>query len=174
MPPSGPSIQITEMFNSLHLNVPQILFRIPPLYQLLYKPCYYCRRRLNDTDGYPLGRIGFLPPSPKAAPTPDVVEKDKAEGQKGEAGSASDGMADGEKIDTDKADEEKANEEKGVIEKRDGDKADGPTTDAEKKEDDQQDDKGAHEKMDVDNKHDKDSEGRWVCWHASCQVRSGV
>lgn len=165
MPPSGPSVQITELFNSLHMNIPQILFRIPALFALLYEPCHYCGRRLNDADGYPLGRIGWLANAPKpAAPHDAASDKEKEKAANGDA------PADGEKG------PEKEGEKAEVNGEKTDEKPDEPMADDEKKADDEKPDekKGDEEgkkddsKMDVD---DRKEDGRWVCWHPSCLTR---
>lgn len=150
-------MQITELFNSLHLNIPQILFRIPALFALLYEPCHYCHRRLNEVDGYPLGRIGWLPYAPKPAPPPEsaVEKKDAAEGEK----------QDGEKDDKPEANGEK---EDGDATMADGEKKDDAEKEKEETKDEDKDKKDG--KLEVE---DKKEDGRWVCWHQSClaQVR---
>lgn len=163
LPPSGPSVQITDLFNSLHMNIPQILFRIPALFQLLYEPCYYCKRRLNDVDGYPLGRIGWLPYSPKPAPPPtSASDKDKEKSAEGE-------KAEGEK----EEEKAKANGEKKEdcdVAMADGEKTDGPAKESDKEEDKAEPKEDSHMEVDTDDKEKKE-EGRWVCWHQSCQNR---
>lgn len=171
LPPSGPSVQITELFNSLHMNIPQILFRIPALFKLLYEPCHYCHRRLSEIDGYPLGRIGWLPYPPKPATHEPSEKKAGEDGEKKDVegenkGEKKDGeiaAANGEKKEEDK-------KEEGDVSMADGEKKD-PEDKAEGKSEEKKDEDNKEDKMVIED--EKKEDGRWICWHQSClaQVR---
>lgn len=173
LPPSGPSVQITELFNSLHMNIPQILFRIQALFQLLYEPCHYCKRRLSEIDGYPLGRIGWLPYPPKPA-AHEHPEKKGAEGEKTDEkkeGEKEEDKKDGEKAEANGEKKEDEKKDEGDVSMTDGEKKDEEKADDKKDDDQGKKDEEKKNKMEVDD--EKKEDGRWICWHQSClaQVR---
>ncbi|KAK1926703.1 hypothetical protein DB88DRAFT_538583 [Papiliotrema laurentii] len=61
---SAPLRALSKHLTDLSLPLPELLFRLVSLPELLKQPCHYCQRHLRVPDGLPYGQTGYLPADP--------------------------------------------------------------------------------------------------------------